>query len=108
MVPGTHCNGMLIKGENARSYYGSDLRLTIRLVCQNGTPDGRLDDIATAHFRHRAPSVSPPSPHRIPSVPPPKPESDLKCAILAQFGVSGTLGSGWEARSRRGVSREDI
>jgi hypothetical protein len=53
-------------------------------------------------------TVPPPSPHRIPSVPPPKPESDLKCAILAQFGVSGTLGSGWEARSRRGVSREDI
>jgi hypothetical protein len=53
-------------------------------------------------------TVPPPSPHRIPSVAPPKPGSGLKCAILAQFGVSGALGGGREERGSRGVSVDDI
>ena len=56
----------------------------------------------------RSPSVPPPSPHRIPSVPPPYPKSDLKCAILARLGVSGTLGSGWEVRGNCAVPEESI
>ena len=50
---------------------------------------------------HWNPTFPPPCPHRIPSLPPPSPFRGLKCAILAQFGVSGALGSGWGVRGFR-------
>ena len=40
------------------------------------------------------PIFPPPYPHRAPTVPPPYAKSDLKCAILAQLGVSRTLEGG--------------
>ena len=43
------------------------------------------------------PTFPPPCHFRIPTVPPPYPNCDLKCAILAQLGVSRTLESSWKA-----------
>jgi hypothetical protein len=66
-------------------------------MCQNGTLESILDD-----------PVAPPFPLRSPSVVPPYQPGDLDCAILAQFGVFGTLRSVWEADGEGGVSKEAI
>ena len=52
------------------------------------------------------PTFPPPYPHHAPTVPSPYARSDLKCAILAQFGVSRTLEGGLGLRADWEVLRE--
>jgi hypothetical protein len=70
-------------------------------VCQNDTPEGSLVDSGALPFPHLSPSIPPPFPLYSPSIVPPYRAGDLKCAILAQSGVSKTLERWWKAPGER-------
>src|ERR1035441_4322126 len=73
-----------------------------RVWCaKNGTPRGPVEVAETPPFPHR---IRP----RIPTVHTPFPRNDLKCAILAQFGVPGIPESRREWRGFVGTLFEYI
>src|ERR1035441_387312 len=50
------------KGAKEEGFWSSDIRLTLYVVCQNGTLEALLCEAVTPPFPLRAPTVSPPCP----------------------------------------------